>query len=198
MEPNPERRDKTRFVHESKITLENSEIGVQRGIMIYNFSNFGLYIEADTRLEQETEIRIGINNSPFALKPDQFESYRAIIKWRKMLKRSSYYYGYGVELIKEDAEDEDQDKFQWSRENARKAVSIPVKFEYENRTFEGTTENVSSDGISVKAKDPVMVGQQITVQIPLKKKGKIARLNGKVSWSNRQGFGVKFLPAEWI
>ena len=198
MESNPERRDKTRFEHECKITLENSEIGVLRNCAMYNFNNFGLYIEADTQLEPETELRIGIKNSPFAAEPDKFESYRGIIKWRKELKRSSYYFGYGVELIKDDAEEQNQDKFQWSRENARKAVSIPVKFEYENRTFEGTAENVSSDGISVKAKDPVMVGQQITVQIPLKKKGKIARLQGKVSWSNRDGFGVKFLRSKWI
>jgi len=196
MESNTERRGKTRFAHESKITLENSEIGVQRGVMMYNFSNIGLYIEADTRLEQETEICIGINNSPFASEPDKFESYRGIIKWRKALKRSSYYYGYGVELIKDDAEDQDQDQFQWSRENPRKALAIPVKFEYENRTYEGTTENVSTDGVSVKSKDPVMAGQQITIEIPLKKKGKIARLHGKVSWSNRQGFGVKFLRSK--
>ncbi len=196
MESNPERRDKTRFEHECKITLENSEIGVLRNCAMYNFNNYGLYIEADTQLEPETELRIGIKNSPFAAEPDKFESYRGIIKWRKELKRSSYYYGYGVELIKDDPEKQNQDQFQWSRENARKAVSIPVKFEYENHTYEGTTENVSSDGISVKAKDPVMVGQQITVQIPLKKKGKIARLQGKVSWSNRDGFGVKFLRSK--
>ena len=196
MESNPERRDKTRFEHESKITLENNEIGVQRGIMMYNFSNTGLYIEADTRLERETEIRIGINNSPFASEPDRFESYRGIIKWRKTLKRSSYYYGYGVELIFEVAVDEDQDQFLWSRENPRKALTIPVKFEYENCTYEGTTENVSTDGAAVKTKDPVRAGQEITIEIPLKKKGKIARLHGKVSWSNRQGFGVKFIPSE--
>ena len=106
MESNPERRDRTRFLHESKITLENSEIGVQRGCMMYNFNYNGLYIEADARLEQKAEIRIGINNSPFASEPDKFESYRAIIKWRKTLKRSSYYYGYGVEFIFEDAVDE--------------------------------------------------------------------------------------------
>ncbi len=196
MESNPERRDKTRFEHESKITLENSEIGVQRGCMMYNFNNNGLYIEADTRLEQKTEIRIGINNSPLASEPDKFESYRGIIKWRKALKRSSYYYGYGVELIKDDAEDQDQDQVQWSRENPRKALTIPVKFEFENHSYEGTTENVSTEGVAVKTKDPVMVGQQIKIEIPLKKTGKIAKLNGKVSWSNRQGFGVKFLPAE--
>ena len=198
MKSNPERRDKTRFGHESKITLENSEIGVQRGTMMYNFSNFGLYIETDTRLEPETEIRIGINNSPFASEPDKFESYRGIIKWRRVLKRSSYYHGYGVKLIKEGAENEDPDQFQWSRKNPRKALTIPVKFEFENRTYEGTTENVSTDGVAVKSKDPVTVGQQITIEIPLKKKSKIARLHGKVSWSNRQGFGVNFLPSESI
>jgi hypothetical protein len=196
MESNPERRDKTRFEHECKITLENSEIGIQRSCAMYNFNTDGLYVEADTRLEPETEIRIGIKNSPFAAEPDKFESYRGIIKWRKELNRSSYYFGYGVELIKDDAENQNQDQFQWSRENTRKAVSIPVKFEYENRTYKGTTENVSSDGISVKAKEPVMVGQPITVQIPLKKKGKIARLQGIVSWSNRDGFGVKFLRSK--
>ena len=196
MELNPERRDRTRFVHESKITLENSEIGVQRGFMMYNYNYNGLYIEADTRLEKETEIRIGINNSPFASEPDKFESYRGIIKWRKTLKRSSYYYGYGVELIFEDAEDELQDKIPWSRENPRKALTIPVKFEFDNHSYEGTTENVSTEGVAVKSKDPVMVGQLIIVEIPLKKTGNIARLRGKVSWSNRQGFGVKFLPTK--
>ena len=198
MESNPERRDKTRFEHESKITLESREIGVQRGIMMYNFSNTGLYIEADTRLEQDAEVRVGISNSPFASEPDKFESYRGIIKWRKELKRSSYFYGYGVELIFEDAEGEAQDQFLWSRENPRKELTIPVKFEFENHTYEGTTKNISADGIEIKTKDPVMVGQQITVKIPLKKKRKIARLQGKVSWSNRQGFGVKFLPRKEI
>ena len=100
-----------------------------------------------------------------------------------------------MELIKDDAE-VDQDQFQWSRENPRKALTIPIKFEYENRTYKGTTENVSTDGVAVKSKDPVMVGQPITLEIPLKKKGRIAKFQGKVSWSNRQGFGVKFVSAK--
>ena len=193
MESNPERRDKTRFEHECKVTLENSEIGIQRSCAMYNFNDDGLYIEADTLLEPDTEIRIGIKNSPFASEPDKFESYRGIIKWRKSLKQSSYYYGYGVELKKDDAERQHQDQFQWSRESMRKAVAVPVTFDYENRTYEGTTENVSSTGISIKSKEPVMVGQQITVHIPVKKKDKIVSLQGKVLWSNREGFGVKFL-----
>ena len=101
-----------------------------------------------------------------------------------------------MELIFENTEVEAQDEFLWSRENSRKEISIPVKFEFENGTYEGTTDNISADGLAIKTKDPVMVGQQITVRIPLRKKRKIARLQGKVSWSNRQGFGVKFLPSK--
>ena len=135
MESNPERRDRTRFEHECKITLENSNIGILRNCAMYNFNNNGLYIEADTQLESETELRIGIKNSPFAAEPDKFESYRGIIKWRKELKRSTYYFGYGVELIKDDAEKQNQEQLQCSRENLRKAVFIPIKFEYQNRTY---------------------------------------------------------------
>jgi hypothetical protein len=193
MDSNSEKREKTRFEHQSKIILENIEIGVCRDARMYNFSEFGLYIEADILLEQGTEIRVGIQNSPFASEPNKFESYRGAVKWRKELKNSRYYYGYGVELIMENGRSSEQSRYQWSRDNPRKACNIPVKYEAENRTYEGVAENIAADGVAVKSKDRVKVGQQITIEIPLKKKGKIARLNGQVSWSNPKGFGVEFL-----
>lgn len=193
MNSNPERRNKARFEHESKIALENSEIGVQRGARMYNFSDYGMYFEADIRLEQDTEIRVGIRNSPFATEHDKFESYRGVIKWRKALKESSYIYGYGVELASENAQSDKQQNFQWSREHPREDCNIPVKYKVEHRSCQGTAENVSKGGVAVKAEDPAMIGQQITIDIPLKKKGKIARLNGKIAWSDRKSFGVKFL-----
>ena len=196
MNSSSERRNKTRFEHQSKIILENSEIGVHRDARMYDFSHNGLHIQADVLLERDTEIRIGIQDSPFASEPNQFESYRGVIKWRKELKNSRYYYGYGVELMEKNAESPDQGRYQWSRDNPRKACNIPVKYQAENRTYEGVAENIAADGVAVKSKDRVKVGQQITIEIPLKKKGKIARLNGLVSWSNRSGFGVKFLPTK--
>ena len=59
----------------SAVTLENKKIGVQRSARMYNYSDCGLYIEADHRLEPQTEIRIGIANSPFAAEPDEYESH---------------------------------------------------------------------------------------------------------------------------
>ena len=196
MESNPENRDNTRFEYESAVTFDNKETGVQRNARMYNYSDQGLYIEADHRLEAGTEIRIGITNSPFAPEPDKYENYRGIIKWRKTLKRSAYYYGYGVEIIEEEsAEQNDLDPYDGSRQHPRIEHAIPVKYKYDNQTYEGTTENVSSGGVFIKTPDPAAIGQKVTIDIPLKKKGKIKRLTGEVTWSTRQGFGVKFIQS---
>lgn len=197
MNSNLENRDKTRFDHESAVTLDNKKIGVQRSARMYNYSDCGIYIEADHLLEPESEIRIGISNSPFASEPDRYESYRGIVKWRKPLKRSAYYYGYGIEIIDEKvAENSDQDQYSGSRKHPRLNYVTPVKYESESQTFEGTTQNVSSGGIFIKTRDPVAVGQTVIIEIPVKKKGKIKRLTGKVTWSTRYGFGAKFIRSK--
>ena len=193
---NPENRIKTRFEHESSITLENNEIGLQRGARMYNYSDFGLYFEADIALQLQTEIRIGISNSPFAPEPDQYEKFRGIIKWRRELKHSAYYYGYGVKLFGEISEQGESEPSVTSRRHPRKTCSIPLKYVYDNMVFHATTENVSRGGVFVKTRDIVPVGQQISVEIPPSKKGKIARLRGKVTRTNPKGFGVQFLPAK--
>ena len=66
MDSNPEKRDKTRFEHVSKVTLENSDIADQGNARMFNYSDHGLYFEADFMLQPETEIRIGISDSPCA------------------------------------------------------------------------------------------------------------------------------------
>jgi hypothetical protein len=193
MDSNPENRDKTRFEHESKVILESSDIGGQRDARMYNFSNLGIYFEADFVLQPETEIQIGISNSPFAAQPDQYESFRGVVKWRKALKRSSYYYGYGVEFIRENTEDADQRLHLEARKHPRKDFAIPVKYQVGDRTYEACTESVSTGGVFIKTEDPVAVGEQVVVEIPIKKKGAVAKLTGNVVRSTRQGFGVEFL-----
>ena len=190
MDSNPENRIKTRFRHESRIMLEESDIGVQRDAKMFNYSEFGLYFEADFQLQIEAEIRLGIINSPFASEPGKYESYRGIIKWRRELKRSSYYYGYGVELIEEDAFGDHQIRDVETRAHPRKPCTIPVKYESENQKFDAIAKNVSVGGAFIKTRDRLVVGQQILLEIPIKTKGKIARLTGKVARSSRQGFGI--------
>ena len=99
MDSNLEQRHKTRFPHETPITLENFEIGFLHGARMFNFSAEGMYFESDYILERGTELFIGITNSPYANQPDVYECYRAQIKWRKPLKNSSFYYGYGADVL---------------------------------------------------------------------------------------------------
>jgi len=197
MSSNLENRDKTRFEHEAAVTLENNKIGAQYSARMYNYSNYGLYIETDHRLEPETEICIGIANSPFAFQPDEYESFRCAIKWRRTLKRSAYYYGYGIEIIEKiSSTDNDEDPYAGAREHPRVNYVTPVKYESDNRTYQGTTENVSKGGVYIKTRDPVAVGQTVRIDIPTKKKGKIKRLTGKVTWSDRTGFGAQFVRSK--
>jgi len=193
MSSNPENRDKTRFAHESKITLESTEVGFRRDARMYNFNDFGIYFESDYRLQPETEIFVGISDSPFATKPDVYERYQGIVKWRKVLKRASYYYGYGVKLLEEASEAAKSHQHDGTREHPRKDAAIPVKYEVDNQTYEGITENVSSGGAFITTDYPTSIGHQVRLEIPLKMKGKIARLTGQVTRTNSRGFGVKFV-----
>jgi hypothetical protein len=196
MSSNPENRNKTRFAHESKVTLESTEIGFRRDARMFNFSDFGIYFESDYRLQPATEIFVGISDSPFASKPDIYERYRAIVKWRKKLKRSSYYYGYGVEIIEDTAPTPGTRPYDGTREHPRKDAAIRIKYEADNENYEGVTENVSSGGAFVNSQYPLSVGQIVKLWIPLKKKGRIARLTGQVTRTNLRGFGVKFIKSK--
>jgi hypothetical protein len=196
MNSNAENREKARFTHESKVTLESNEIGFRRDARMYNFSDFGIYFESDYSLQPGSDIFGGISDSPFATEPDKYERYRGVVKWRKTLKHSSYYYGYGVELIEDAPEPLRSHGHGGIRAHPREDAAIPVKYEFENQEYEGITENVSSGGVFINTISSISVGQMIKLEIPLKKKGKIARLTGKVTRTNLRGFGAKFIKAK--
>jgi hypothetical protein len=192
MKSNPENRDKTRFEHESPITLENIDPGGLRGARMFNFSDFGLYFEADFLLQPDTEIRIGISKSPFALEANKYERFRGIVKWRQTLKKSSFYYGYGVELLENLSGEGDWKPDLGLRKHPRKPCSVPLKYETKSLLYQGIAENISRGGIFIKSKNNVAMGQRIKLSIPVRKKGKIAKIIGQVVWATHSGFGIKF------
>lgn len=197
MNSNPEQRDKTRFDHEAPITLENFEIGVLHGARMFNFSNYGLYFESDYLFEPGTELYIGINNSPFASEPDVYECYRAVIRWRKPLKDSAFYYGYGAHFFEIDPRDERQiSRAKSSRKHPRRPCSLPVHYSLKNKSLRGEIKNISPGGIFLKTRDAIDVGQRMQLAIPVRKKGKILQRTGKVVWSDRNGVGVKFIRTD--
>jgi hypothetical protein len=174
MNSNPEKRNNTRFDYQAPIVLEDAKFGILQGARMFNYSDFGLYFETDHFLAPGTDIYLGIPNSPYTPDPDIYERYHAIIKWRKPLKESSFYYGYG--------------------RHPRKACSLYVKYAAQRKVYPGEIKNISLGGIFLKTNenDGLDVGQQLQLAIPNRKKGSVIKRYARVTWSNHSGFGVEF------
>ena len=192
MNSNPEQRDKTRFPHETPITLENFEIGLLHGARMLNFSAEGMYFESDYVLERGTELFIGIKNSPYAPEPDVYECYRAQIRWRKPLKKSSYYYGYGAKFLELEPQSPNIRKGQNLRKHPRKSCSVPIKYVTKNQILQGEIKNISLGGIFLKTPHEIPLGQRLSLAIPVRKKGKIIKRTGKIVWKSDGGVGIEF------
>jgi hypothetical protein len=194
MNSNPEKRDHTRFDYQAPIVLEDAKFGVLQGARMFNYSDFGLYFETDHFLAPGTDIYIGIPNSPYAPDPDIYERYHAIIKWRRPLKKSSFYYGYGIRFLETDPLDRPVERGIESRKNQRKPCSLYVKYAVGRKVYPGEVKNISVGGLFLKTNEKrgLEVGTAVQLAIPNRKKGNVIRRYARVIWSNRNGFGVEF------
>jgi hypothetical protein len=194
MSSNPEKRDNTRFDYQAPIVLEDAKFGVLQGARMFNYSDFGLYFETDHFLAPETDIYVGIPNSPYAPDPDIYERYHTLIKWRKPLKKSSFYYGYGVRFLETDPLDRPIERGIESRKHPRKLCSLDVKCAIQKQIFPGEVRNISLGGVFLRTNQNASldVGQRLKLAVLNRKRGNVIKRNAKVIWSNRSGFGVEF------
>jgi len=194
MSSNPEKRDNTRFDYQAPIVLEDAKFGILQGARMFNYSDFGLYFETDHFLAPGTDIYVGIPNSPYSPDPDVYERYHAIIKWRKPLRKSSFYYGYGVRFLETDPLDRPIERGIESRKYPRKTCSLDVKYAAQKQIFAGEISNISLSGVFLKTNqsDGLDVGQRFRLAILNRKKGNVIKRDARVIWSNRGGFGVEF------
>ena len=194
MNSKKKKRDNTRFDYQAPIVLEDAKFGILQGARMFNYSDFGLYFETDHFLAPGTDIYIGIPNSPYTPDPEIYERYHAIIKWRKPLKESSFYYGYGVRFLETDPLDRPIERGIESRKHPRKACSLYVKYAVQSKIYPGEIKNISLGGVFLKTNenDGLDVGQQLQLAIPNRKKGSVIKRYARVTWSNHSGFGIEF------
>ena len=199
MEENPEKRDNARIEHQCMVTIENLKAGTINKAKMLNFSATGLYFEADNLLQPGDEIFVGIDNSPFATTQGVYECYRVEIVWRKELKKSLYYYGYGVkhtiDYHKVNLKEGESKEWKDIRRHQRKTCAKAVQLSVEDRIFNGYIKNISSAGGFIEVDRHIAAGQSITFVLPLKDKQK-AIVKGEVVWSGPEGFGLKFLSID--
>ncbi len=199
MEENPEKRDNARIDHQCLVTIENLKAGTINKAKMLNFSATGLYFEADNLMQPGEEIFVGIDNSPFATEQGLYECYRVEIVWRKELKKSAYYYGYGVKHTidhhKVNLEEGESRDWKDIRKHQRKPYTKSVQFAADDRIFNGLIKNISSAGGFIKADSHISAGQNVTLVLRLKNRQK-AVIKGKVVWSGPDGFGLQFLSID--
>ena len=94
-----EKRHHQRMNHNTRVTLESLEIGMDNNTRMLNDSDDGLYFESDQFLPPGTEIFIRVEN----FSDDPTESHRchhAKVVWGKRLNNTPNTYGYGAKYVK--------------------------------------------------------------------------------------------------
>ena len=193
---NPENRDNARIKFKSPVTIENLKAGIIYQARMLNYSKYGLYFETDSLLRLGEEVFIGIEYSPYSESRDTYECLRAKIMWRRELPTSYFKYGYGVrfsiDYARRRSKNSDLKIVEDQRKHQRKPYSKPVLYTAKSKFIRGLTKDISPAGVFIEADHVLHSGQSVTLAIPLKK-SKTARIKGRVVWSSREGFAVKFL-----
>ena len=76
------------------------------------------------------------------------------------------------------------------RVQQRYACSQNIFFATRTRFYEGRLYNYSRNGLFIKTKEDLLVGEVVTVVDP-NPDGKNKKRQGRVKWKNGQGFGVE-------
>jgi Tfp pilus assembly protein PilZ len=81
---------------------------------------------------------------------------------------------------------------QGRRKFARKPYFMPVDFATPDRAFSGYIQNISSGGLLIETREPLSVGQQLTLSFMRPKSRDYVKVSGKVVRTLPDGCGVKF------
>ena len=193
--PYSEDRDDTRFDHSSPLQVKDLSSGKMYEARMRNHSSGGIYFESDGLLQKGAKIYICVQNAPNPQSSGVLEYYTGKVMWRKYLKRSFYYYGYGVQMVsgasKQDVQFNDEQKEKGSRRHPRKPFSRTIGVGTKNKgIFKGNTKNISASGVFISAEEDLELGQELRLILPIK--GKRVKIDGQIAWLNEEGFGLKF------
>ncbi|MGD2185021.1 MAG: PilZ domain-containing protein [Desulfobacterales bacterium] len=81
---------------------------------------------------------------------------------------------------------------QGRRKFARKPYFMPVDFATPERAFSGYIQNISSGGILIETRDPLSIGQQLTLSFIRPKSRDYVKVGGEVVRTLPEGCGIKF------
>jgi hypothetical protein len=189
---NLEKRDNARLPYVCPISVKDPMSDKSYSARMFNYSDTGFYFECDALLESGAEVYIGLRHSPFENRPSDYTCYRTTIMWREELKEDAhFFYGYGTQIFPPKSPGKAK-PHRKQRRHPRRPFNRPVRFAADHTISEGLAVDISPSGVFVKSGKRLRAGQVITLRIP-DKTGKDTVIQGRVVWSNADGFGLKFI-----
>jgi hypothetical protein len=194
-----EKRAGSRTSHKVPATIEEVDDSFLYRARMVNYSQEGMFLETDVVLDAESEIIIGIDESPYGSSATASETsacFRGKIVWQKDIRGSIFNFGYGIKIISDGDQHDAQGHFTQEinelRKYPRKPFSKPVVFISENQHHKGITKNISRRGAFIEVDDKLEVGQMIKLAIPGTKIDNGVMLKGEVVHLHSAGIGVNF------
>jgi hypothetical protein len=161
-----------------------------------DYSENGISFASDGFFEKGTPLYFSILYPPNYLTSRVFEYYKGEVMRRTDLKRSSFSYDYGIQLVsassKQESNSNDAKTTKESRNHPRRPFSRPLRFGTQNEIYNGSAKNISASGVFIASNEKLEVGQLLKLNLPLKK-GKMVKTLGQIMWINDEGFGLKFV-----
>ena len=81
---------------------------------------------------------------------------------------------------------------QGRRKFARKPYFMPINFATPDRAFSGYIQNISSGGMLIETREPISVGQRLTLSFMRPKSKDYVKVGGQVVRTLPDGCGVQF------
>ena len=195
MEDHFDERGAKRTAYITPLQIKDMRSGEIHEAEMLDYSDSGISFASDGFLERGTPIYFGILYPPHYFPTRVFEYYKGEVRRRMDLKRSPFNYEYGIQLVSESsrqrASSKDAGTNKEKRNRPRRSFFRPLRFGTEDEIYNGNAKNISASGVFIAANEKLQVGQQITLNLPLKK-GKMVRTVGEIVWINEEGFGLKF------
>ena len=195
MEKRIEKRHYKRMNHNTKVTLESLQMGIDENTRMLNCSDDGLHFESDQFLQPGVEVFIRIENSPHS--HGSYKCHHAKIKWGKRLKNTPYAYGYGAKYVDQSIEEKslrtDSGQKINLRKHPRKYFNKPASFDFENKSYDGFISDISRNGCFIENREVFNnIGQIFDLVIPGTKFDGKNILKVEVVRLSPIGVGVKF------
>jgi Tfp pilus assembly protein PilZ len=81
---------------------------------------------------------------------------------------------------------------QGRRKFARRPYFMPVDFATPERAFNGYIQNISSGGLLIETREPLSIGQRVTLSFLRPKSREHVKVGGEIVRKVPNGLGVKF------